>query len=401
MPYQGKHLFADLIFLDNCTNSITDTTPVQDQTPFVESNHLPSLDSDNPSWATLSTENTSGEEDALDLESQPTTPEPMEDKALSSYTTTHRPEATSSQFPYQQSTGSPASGLTLITHKNHSRSCLKRGPSPDSLSVHMVPAKKANTLPLPQLHHTLLNHHPLSPYHSRVDILPWRPTITQAAPPLHLTASQRQQRTPFSSRGISIPSAPTHQVLQPQKPPPPITNSSSIEDWMLVDAALCTQVASARILPTQFPAPWEREGVVVRQTGGTHIALTQFTGLEKGSKGKERARSGWTTPRWSNVGEFKARLDTMYGPGDINRGLGRGPKNVSVIPPNANAVGKRITGGGAIVEEKSACSLTYLAIIFVDPSRQRRVGFCARATCSCQHTRFWGCARLRVDGRRG
>ena len=45
------------------------------------------------------------------------------------------------------------------------------------------------------------------------------------------------------------------------------------------------------------------------------------------------------------MGDFKARLDAMYGSGDINRGLGRGPKNVSVIPLNTGIVGKGIAGG--------------------------------------------------------
>ena len=54
--------------------------------------------------------------------------------------------------------------------------------------------------------------------------------------------------------------------------------------------------------------------------------MSKLVDLGKGSKGKGRAQSGWTAPRWSNVGEFKARLDGMYGHGDIDRGLGRGPK---------------------------------------------------------------------------
>ena len=74
------------------------------------------------------------------------------------------------------------------------------------------------------------------------------------------------------------------------------------------------------------------------------IPLTQLAELEKGSKGKARAVSGRTAPRWSNVGEFKARLDAMYGPGDINRGLGRGLKNVSVISLIGGIVEKGIAG---------------------------------------------------------
>ncbi|KAM5532644.1 hypothetical protein V8D89_013688 [Ganoderma adspersum] len=317
-----------------------DTTSLQSQNYFIEPAHPPSVDSDNPSWATLSAENTSGDEDALEMESKATTPELVEEKALSSYTTTPHIEAPSSTlFLYQQPSGSPASCSISTTYKNQS-SCLKRGPSPDSLSPHVSPAKKTKAPSLHQSHHTLLNHHPLSTYQSRIVILPWKSTTTWATPPVHVSASQRQHRVPFSSHGIhatSLPSALTHQALRPWKPLLPITESSSFEDWALVDDALRTQVASAHVLhrSTQFPAPWEPEGAMdAKQVlGGAHIPLTQFADLEKGSKGKERARSGWTAPRWSNVGDFKARLDMMYGPGDINRGLGRGPKNI----PTGNA----------------------------------------------------------------
>ncbi|KAI1785347.1 hypothetical protein LXA43DRAFT_1038648 [Ganoderma leucocontextum] len=228
-------------------------------------------------------------------------------------------------------------GLASTTYKNPSNN-LKRGRSPDSLSAHPLLAKKTKFPPLP--HDTLLrNCHTLQPslrpschYHSNIGISPQEPTTAWAAPPLHHTASLRWQRAPLSSHEIqpTLPSAPTHQVLRPRKHWPPLTDSSGIEDWALVDDALRTQVASAHILPSyaQLPAPWEPDGGMVGQGNRMHIPLTRFADLEKGSKGKERARSGWTAPRWSNVGEFKARLDTMYGPGDINRGLGRRPNNI-------------------------------------------------------------------------
>ncbi|PIL36648.1 hypothetical protein GSI_00337 [Ganoderma sinense ZZ0214-1] len=319
--------------------TITDLSYLQDQSPLVKPTCPPSIDSDNPSWATLSTANTSSDEDALDLESQATTPEPVDEKALSSYTTTLH-----SSFPYQQPTSNYSPSTTS---KNCPSTGLKRGPSPasDTLSAHALPAKKAkktSTHPLHQSHNTLLDHQPLSTHQSGFGILPRGPITTLTTPLAHLTTSQKQQLTPFSSHEIhtaSLPSALTHQVLQPRKPLPPITNSSGVEDWALVDDALGTQVASAHNLrvhrSTQFLAPWEPESSIdAGRPGGAHFPLTQFADLAKGSKGKERARSGWTAPRWSNVGDFKARLDAMYGPGDINRGLGRGPKNI----PAGNAV---------------------------------------------------------------
>ena len=328
------------------------TTSLQNQDHFIEPTHPPS-DSDNPSWATLSVENTSSDEDALELESKATTPEPVEEKVIPSYTTTsHIEVAPSRLFLYQQPSSSPASHSIspLPTCKNQS-SLLKRAPSPNSLSPHMSPTKKTKTPSLHESHHTLLDLHPLSTHQSEVAILPQESTTTWPAPPVHLLVSQRQRHTPFSSHRIhtaSLLSPLTHQALRPRKPLLPITDGSSIEDWALVDDALHTQVASVHVLQrsAQFPAPWEPESAMdAKRAGGAHISLTQFADLEKGSKGKERARSGWTAPRWSNVGDFKARLDTMYGPGDINRGLGRGPKSVSVIPLDAGTVGKRITGG--------------------------------------------------------
>lgn len=327
---------------------------MESQNTFTKSNHQASADSDNPSWATLSAETTSGEEEALDLESQATTPDPVEEKQPSSHTTTHHSRASlATLFPYWQFTSILDSHSAPTIHKRPSNH-LKRKPTSDSLSTYVSLAKKTKASPPPHLHVTHLGHHPLQPTNhpspSYNSALPWGPTTAQAAPHLHLsTASQTQQHTHFSSHAMrtSLPSALTHQTLRLQKPLPPITNSSSIEDWTSVDDALRTQTASCHILHTsaQFTAPWEPEGAVLGRAGGVCIPLTQFANLEKESKGKARAVSGRTAPRWSNVGEFKSRLDAMYGPGDINRGLGRGPKNVSVIPLNTGIVGKGIAGG--------------------------------------------------------
>lgn len=100
-------------------------------------------------------------------------------------------------------------------------------------------------------------------------------------------------------------------------------------EWKRVDDQLETHVAPSLVLPRYAQAR------ALQQQGGgaqrpVHVPL-QRDHFQRRSKGKQRARPVWTETRWSNVGEFKARLDTMFGPGEITRGMGRAPKNVSRV----------------------------------------------------------------------
>ena len=115
----------------------------------------------------------------------------------------------------------------------------------------------------------------------------------------------------------------------------PITDTSSLAEWQTVDDALETCVAPVRLLAEYAPSP-EGQAHSDVYWGTTGHVLMNDARFMRAAKGKARAQSGWTAPRWSNVGEFKTRLDAWYGPGEINRGLGSGPKaNVSAFPVSA------------------------------------------------------------------
>ncbi|KAI0334929.1 hypothetical protein GY45DRAFT_1065655 [Cubamyces sp. BRFM 1775] len=116
-----------------------------------------------------------------------------------------------------------------------------------------------------------------------------------------------------------------------------ITEDSDRAEWERVDRLLQTHVAPAAVLPQYAPSARLHE----RKNSAhdmMHVAL-QLDYLRHGSKGKARAQPMWTETSWSNVGEFKERLDKMYGGGDITRGQGRAPKNVSMEarPPHRDA----------------------------------------------------------------
>ncbi|KAI0773738.1 hypothetical protein C8Q74DRAFT_1266343 [Fomes fomentarius] len=135
------------------------------------------------------------------------------------------------------------------------------------------------------------------------------------------------------SRGVrgAAPSFPNHH-LRPPKPLPSSSDDWSTAEWDHVDEALQTHVSPVRVQNAQSP-----KDDAVDETR-LHVALRHLAFDKKESKGKERAQLGWTVPRWSKVAEFKERLDAYYGPGDINRGLGRGPLNVSAVLPLAVAM---------------------------------------------------------------
>ena len=118
--------------------------------------------------------------------------------------------------------------------------------------------------------------------------------------------------------------APTrHDRLQTQ---PVIMDDMSTVEGKLVDDALDTHVSTIRVLPQYAHSHHSATGDVI----GLHVALRAYATIGV-DKGKRRAHSPWTVMRWSKAGEFKERLDSFYGPGDINRGLGKGPANVSIV----------------------------------------------------------------------
>ena len=125
-------------------------------------------------------------------------------------------------------------------------------------------------------------------------------------------------------------SVPTTRHLRPPKPRPFISESSDPAQWKQADDALQTHVSPVRVLPQFAQSPRSDPGEALR----LQVALRHLV-IGKESKGKGRAQPGWTVPRWSNVAELKERLDKFYGPGDINRGLGKGPRNVSFALPLA------------------------------------------------------------------
>ncbi|RPD74587.1 hypothetical protein L226DRAFT_78329 [Lentinus tigrinus ALCF2SS1-7] len=143
-------------------------------------------------------------------------------------------------------------------------------------------------------------------------------------------AEEDGEKTP--SRVMQRVDSNTPARLGPPKQPVTMGDANFVEGKE-VDDALDTHVSAIRILPQYAQSPKGNKSDIIR----LHVALRalQHGGVDKG---KRRAHSPWTVPRWSKAGEFKERLDSFYGPGDINRGLGKGPVNVSVALMFATAV---------------------------------------------------------------
>lgn len=145
----------------------------------------------------------------------------------------------------------------------------------------------------------------------------------------HANSDARTLNAPSSGgSGTASASAP-ERPHRKAKLLPPITEDSDMTEWKRVDDQLETHVAPSLVLPryAQARALQQQEGGAQRPV---HVPL-QRDHFQRRSKGKQRAQPVWTETRWSNVGEFKVRLDTMFGPGEITRGMGRAPKNVSRV----------------------------------------------------------------------
>ncbi|KAI0829301.1 hypothetical protein BC628DRAFT_1120505 [Trametes gibbosa] len=107
---------------------------------------------------------------------------------------------------------------------------------------------------------------------------------------------------------------------------PPITEDSDMTEWKRVDKLLNTHVAPSMILSKYAPTH-SLHGRRGSTQGRVHVLL-RHNDFTRGSKGKHRAQQVWPETQWSNVGEFKERLDGMFGPGNITRGMSGAPKNI-------------------------------------------------------------------------
>ncbi|KAI8984964.1 hypothetical protein BD414DRAFT_489856 [Trametes punicea] len=111
------------------------------------------------------------------------------------------------------------------------------------------------------------------------------------------------------------------------KPRSPMTEDSGMLEWKRIDRLLETHVAPALIL-SNYAQSSSRQQRKELTLGLRHVLL-QSDDFRQRSKGKRRAQPMWTEAQWSNVGEFKERLDRIFGPGNITRGQSRAPRNVS------------------------------------------------------------------------
>ena len=93
-----------------------------------------------------------------------------------------------------------------------------------------------------------------------------------------------------------------------------------------LDDCLQTQVARAEIIPA-YSAPGRSE-----QTEARYRHHLRHVFRDARSASKKRAVDlplGDSVPRWSRTSQFKERLDALFGPGDIDRGIGPEPVAVS------------------------------------------------------------------------
>ncbi|KAI0662888.1 hypothetical protein C8Q70DRAFT_954348 [Cubamyces menziesii] len=259
-----------------------------------------SLDSDVelglPSWTTLSTGGTSEEEDALLPDSHATTPEPFdqleEQDEQPKGQTYHSPIEVKAHYIKHHNTKAHqiATGQTPNPHKRNISQLLDTS-NPERQNTPKYVRKRAQTSDGPR-------------------------GKSMGAP---------LGRVSFQATSTSN-AAPTSALLRPQRKAKllrAITEDSDRVEWERVDRLLQTHVAPAVVLPQYAPsARLHRHKDSLN--GLMHVALDD---LRHGSKGKARAQPMWTEPSWSNVGEFKERMDRMFGRGDITRGRGRAPKN--------------------------------------------------------------------------
>ncbi|TBU27670.1 hypothetical protein BD311DRAFT_759803 [Dichomitus squalens] len=305
-----------------------------------------SQDSEGPVWTTLASNSTSDEEDVPD--STATTPEPAECQVVSQPLTTYA-------IWTQKHLIAP--GSNQQPH-NMSKSLQTNHGSISNLKRKAAAALDAQVFPLPE---------PLAKKTRLTPTLQTGSAQLKANPPTHpllpTFSSQHTFNTSHTAPTLTdtILPAPCSEVhatstglnRRPRKTVTPNNATSSTTDWALVDSALQTRIATAHILSSYARSPpgCKPDGMSLRDEGWAHVPVARLADLGKGK------RAG------ANVGEFKARLDMMYGHGDINRGLGRGPRNVqttfaeavesSIAPDEIAVVGRSDQGairGSALTE---------------------------------------------------
>ncbi|KAL6306803.1 hypothetical protein BKA93DRAFT_823981 [Sparassis latifolia] len=138
-----------------------------------------------------------------------------------------------------------------------------------------------------------------------------------------------------------------------QPPSKSVHGKASAVYWHIVDEGLESTVAPGVVLQryAQHPGP-ERE------------TQLRHTLDEPGvNKGKAREWSAYTHPRWSRIANFKEKLDSLFGPGDITRAVGKQPRparrdaedesNMSDSNGSESASWKRSVEDEAVVEGSS------------------------------------------------
>ncbi|KAI0676731.1 hypothetical protein C8Q78DRAFT_999148 [Trametes maxima] len=264
-----------------------------------------------PSWTTLSSEGTTDEETPQHSDSPATTPEPASTNSM-----VLMAQANPQELPSQQPTAH-SMHTSLGGHWGGGRL------SPARITKRKLPQTMEGNPTQPQ------QKKPRSTTHQ------WpQPTISVTVPnaspgpqtiprPQHGSISSLKIGTPSAGRVSATPASAPSRPYRQLKAPPLITEESDVREWRRIDKLLNTHVAPSRILPK-----YARSLLLPQQEGRTQArTLLRVDDFTHRSKGKGRAGYTLTTPRWSNVGEFKERLDAMFGPGDITRGHGRAPKN--------------------------------------------------------------------------
>ncbi len=304
-----------------------------------------------PAWTALAT--TSDEEDGLRADSEATTPEP--DDKPSSSTSARQPPRSQPRIgrsPQKAARGAfnPTQPFAVVNSSNDHAASARRNAS-TSMPLLWLPPPESSYMARPT--HSPSKRKPTQspldasgkPPAKRRKHVPAANTIR--IPPMKLPSNSTPAPGPPRIKFIfSAQSAPDNATVtqdngeganatsNPAGTPPRharskkqrlITDAANLAEGTLLDDALDTHVSTIRVLP-QYAQSRKGDGNdVVR----LHVALRSF---QSGSvdKGKRRAHSPWSIPRWSKAGEFKERLDGFYGPGDVNRGLGKRPANVSV-----------------------------------------------------------------------
>ncbi|KAI0352734.1 hypothetical protein OH77DRAFT_1428151 [Trametes cingulata] len=199
--------------------------------------------------------------------------------------------------------------------------------------------------------------------------LPWtgRPaTLVDSATPLPGRTRRAQCAGAVKKPAVQFPgvaqAAPASVLTRPHlkatpMPPNRMTRNWDVTGWVCVDDLLETHVAPALVLSRYAQSrsrfPGEQDGKAQRSL---HVPIALHD-IRQRCTGKQRAQPVRTEAHWSNVGEFKQRLDELFGPGDIARGTGKGPKNAKSDPHHSAsaAQGEMPTDQGdlqSVVEER-------------------------------------------------